>query len=697
METIKNKSIFFSDFRNIDWKNDGVYLLNLILLSITSFFIYYNFSKNTFGNSLSFNLLIFIFLLFYESKKKTKLIHNKLQFIGFLVFLIQVNTVTFIQFGIGNKKFLHFYLISPSILFLLHYFLDKAKATKREKLISFVLFTSSNSFFLGYFSYPILYVILGFLIFTELWNYPAHNANLNFLLIGFVSLYFVFHLFNVGLDPKNFMALFIIYGVLGLYFIVKNSNNTVNYFITYPILASFLIFLIFYSLNKSIIHISKNASGEFNTNRVGGYIASIFPWIIFMIVITFKKSKRYFYSLLFVFFFTLLVFITSNSRGAMFASTVIGLSFFLIFYLHRKFSFNTKNFILFMFMIPVALLGVLIFSWGQYISTSIDINSNNLNKFSSNRYELWTIASDAFSDLPVIYKLFGTGAFNKDILPLYINFSLSDILANIVQSSFGQYVHSHNLSIEILISFGVVGIFLFLLISIFIPAYNFYKSKKIHSLYYPSLATLLIILLHGSFDYLLDNVNNIFILPICLAFLNNPNEKLEQTLETPRKNPYYLFFIGLFFIVTIYYSQYYHSANKLLAKFSKLNMLSFHCPNTLASLEIVNSTNLETLVELEKEIKSNKLFLLAAENKYNTFYGSFNHALFLKTKNESYANQAEEWYGKCYRFHPYPKACENLRRQLYIDVGWDLKKLPNTKITNTNNRVVDLYSECRVK
>ncbi|MBK8393700.1 MAG: O-antigen ligase family protein [Leptospiraceae bacterium] len=197
-----------------------------------------------------------------------------------------------------------------------------------------------------------------------------------------------------------------------------------------------------------------------------------------MIVITFKKSKRYFYSLLFVFFFTLLVFITSNSRGAMFASTVIGLSFFLIFYLHRKFSFNTKNLILFMFMIPVALFGVLIFSWGQYISTSIDINSNNLNKFSSNRYELWTIASDAFSDLPVIYKLFGTGAFNKDILPLYINFSLSDILANIVQSSFGQYVHSHNLSIEILISFGVVGIFLFLLISIFIPAYNFYKSKK---------------------------------------------------------------------------------------------------------------------------------------------------------------------------------------------------------------------------
>jgi hypothetical protein len=553
--------------------------------------------------------------------------------------------------------------------------------------IGLVLFLSISTYFLSFFLFAELYLLLGFILISELILDTNFRQNKK---VFFVILITIFFLTTYGWEYNNSLRFLIIPFDLSFFTIVRISNRKPHFFsvVLYSLLAGFGIFLLNHIANYPVFT-EKLATLEINYNRVGGYILSVTPWILYSVLSITRKRFRFF-PIIVTFLFLLFCLYLTNSKACWisFVITLTLLSF--LYFLENSYSGKSSALRAFVLSSPILFFFLLLIIC--YYNFPNSENPLLYPKFySSLRFELWVLFGKAFASLPSWLQFTGVGEYDKNILPHYIDQPIPDQLISFLSNLKGQYVHSHNLWIEILISFGYLGLVFTAILLWKIGKSIVQQKSKLSLLQYTALFSSLAILIAGGLDYLLDNINIIILLSFNFAVLTR--YKFTQTQKEVK--PYSLvvshILIGIISIFSFHYLSY---TNKMLSTHVSKDISNPNCSGWIVSLEKLESIPREPILLLTKKIENSRILKYVPNNLSDPFYASLFHGLYLQTKDPHFARTADHWYSKCYLGSPYPKTCKNLREELYQEANWDIQKIPLTKIHGLQDPIFDLYSNC---
>ena len=164
----------------------------------------------------------------------------------------------------------------------------------------------------------------------------------------------------ISLKSSFFHIRFLIFGFFLYYLIIKNNNFFENFF---PILTLTLAVVIFdgyyqYFFDKNILgfdrpYSNQRLSGFFNDEWIlGSYLVRIFPLFLCVYILNTKKNNLLIF--LFIFFHSLLIFLTGE-RASFFLLVILFFIFFIFLDLNKVYKF----FILFLlFLIPVLVINI---------------------------------------------------------------------------------------------------------------------------------------------------------------------------------------------------------------------------------------------------------------------------------------------------------------------------------------------------
>ncbi|MCB1176022.1 MAG: hypothetical protein KDK36_00455, partial [Leptospiraceae bacterium] len=173
------------------------------------------------------------------------------------------------------------------------------------------------------------------------------------------------------------------------------------------------------------------------------------------------------------------------------------------------------------------------------------------------------------------------------------------------------------------------------------------------------------LLIHGTVEYLFDNINILVISTLSLALIVGFKNKQLNRIEIKP-------FLKLFYIIVtiILFLNQFHSQlkNKANSQLTKYQLINYNCPDFIVKINLTNSFNkIETLkyMEISKTFEKNKLINIYPDSRFDSLYGSYYHALYLKVPDRKYFQNSENFYKKCLKSHPFAKTCKILLDNLY--------------------------------
>jgi hypothetical protein len=675
-------------------KNFYIYIPALLVILLSSLFFYNTFSKKIIVNLISFNVVALSIIYFIEFKYKYELIKNKIQFLSFLLFSIFLTSASTYHITLRNNHFYHIYQLAPVLFLALYLYLDYINCSSSQKAIAFLLFFSTNTYYYTHSVFPELYLFHGIIIFTELASLDIKFSKINLINLICFLLLIVIYLFINGIGYQNISFLWILLTGAGFFILVKEtvSNSSYEKAFFLSIFLGFTLFFIMYIINTPNVFKSyKINTEEFNSNRVGGYIAMAIPWLLYFPFNFFKRNtyllKASFFIILFL---SGLILFSCNSRGA-----IIAVFLALPILLLLKYTRNQMLKILAL-SVPTIFFAAITGLWMINLYLPGLTSKLHLYERSALRFEIWDLFLTTFKSIPIENQLFGIGSFNKDVLPVFVdNSSISHDLKFFIGIVKAKYVHTHNLFFESLLTFGVIG-FIFFIYNVSKIYYKLIVNKlEDNSIYFISVISLSILFLHGSVDYLLDNVNTIYFLllnlGIIFSYKSNKVDEIESAISINRALFYFM--ILLFACLTFFHLKYYTSITNHVKEIGVLRAINDKCPNYLVSNNALSKVDEKDLLSIESKINSDPIFTSYYNSKYIVLFGSFYQYLYKKYNNEIYFSKAESFYEKCYNNHIAPFTCMKLRQELYIDAKREMA-ISKSKLQNINTKESLFYTEC---
>jgi len=371
----------------------------------------------------------------------------------------------------------------------------KSKYFKIENIFVFLILLSSFS--IGgenlYFKYSVIVFAFFILFYKQKILYSSFD--LSIFIAGII--YFIYNIIIQNFNSSTLNFLIILFVLL----IIKNlkieKTFFVNIFILSTIIHSLIIFYQFY-----IKHISRTPSTFVNANWAALWISIGLYFFIFEKNL-FKKNKILRIFLFVIFLFTLIL---------TFSRTLIFI--IIIFIIYGSYKFGNKK------ILKYLVIFLIVISAG-IILIRINISENQLTW---SRLKIYKADFKMFLDSPVT----GHGIKNvEDLLPNYFEGEFNG--ATFFSKSPKM---SHSIYFEILLEFGVIGLFIFLLFLIKKYKNNYYKIPFI------------IFLVFGLFN----NIEKSFSLLILFAIIMSFNLKKKKIIKFRKE----VFFILLLIITYIY-------------------------------------------------------------------------------------------------------------------------------------------------
>ncbi len=333
------------------------------------------------------------------------------------------------------------------------------------KSLSFLIYLIPLSMILGILVTEILILIITIFFIS----YCISNKSYFYFKSKYFKLFMIIYLFlilNSTLSQDIILSLkvsvpYIRYGILSLaiWFVLENNKDLLKYFKYFLLLPiSFLIFdgFIQYIFGQNIIGYSTQSSRLssffFDEWILGSFIQKFFPLLIIVLFYNNETHKYLYLKLCFLFFGYLIVFL-SGERAAFYL-----LTFYLIIVLVPLSFINSRINKFFYFIIPLI---ILFFVFSPIKDRIFLINSeNNLKtsiiKFYNSNYDTYLKTSlKIFSD----HKIIGSGIKTYRVLCKEY-YDIDPIKS--------CSTHPHNYYIQVLAETGLIGIFILILILLYL-------------------------------------------------------------------------------------------------------------------------------------------------------------------------------------------------------------------------------------
>lgn len=247
---------------------------------------------------------------------------------------------------------------------------------------------------------------------------------------------------------ENFTLFFVLYNLL--------ENKKLCIISLWGLMALFLIgnmtmLLDWYNvinlpgINKSWL---EESSGFGNPNDYAAYMLLFLPLLFSKLLIT--KERFFRLAILFCIIISLVAFLMTGSRGG-FISFIFGISVY-IFFLKKYLQLSLKFFLtkLFILVLPLIIISFLIIpeSYVQKLKGDLVVKSGeNLDDYSHGRSTFWIGGIKIFLESPI----YGHGM---------------NTFSSLLKKETGKNAAAHNRYLLILVEFGIIGFFAFLLMQI---------------------------------------------------------------------------------------------------------------------------------------------------------------------------------------------------------------------------------------